>query len=461
MNRIFKGITCALLCMGFAVMSCDDDDDDNSASNQNAVALVAMNNELSTLETALGKFPDLLATLSAEGEFTVFAPTNAAFENLLGAIGQSNLDDVPDDVLRDILEYHLISGAALMSSELQSGDVETVGGESISVDVSNGVMLNGSAMVSTADVKATNGVVHIIDEVLVPPSITPIVGTIVAPAYFNKNFTTLVAAVKAASPVILQTLLNSSDKTLFAPTNEAFTAAGITALPDQATLDAVLKYHLIPSEVMSSAIAAGSSAAETLNGNIYLSKNDNGVFINGNTSVSNADIVASNGVVHVIDRTLIPPSQTIAEIAVASTTSATPEFTQLVAALARTQGEGANDLLAAVSNEDASLTVFAPTDAAFEELYTALGVSGVDDIPLNTLIAVLKHHVVAGRVFSSDLATGSVATLNGNVRIDLSANPPTVTGGSGSGNVARLQSAMLNIHATNGVIHVIDKVLLP
>ena len=102
-----------------------------------------------------------------------------------------------------------------------------------------------------------------------------------------------------------------------------------------------------------------------------------------------------------------------------------------------------------------------PTDAAFEELYAALGVDNVNEIPLATLIAVLKHHIVGARVFSTDLSSGQVATLNGNVTVDLSANPPSVTGGSGAANEADLQTTLLNIHATNGVIHVIDKVLLP
>lgn len=460
MTRTFRLFFSALACMSaFAFVSCDDDED--SGPSQNIVELALEDNRLSTLEAALTRFPDLVTTLSGQGQFTVFAPTDQAFESLLDGIGQSSLDDVTDDVLRDILEYHVIAGSTVTSSQLQSGNVTTAGGEQIAVNVSGGVTLNASAMVTTTDVRATNGVVHIIDEVLVPPSIAPIVGTIVAPAYFNKNFSTLIAAVKAASPAILQTLLNSTDKTLFAPTNAAFTAAGINTLPDQATLDAVLKYHVISSEVASSAIAPGASEAETLNGNIYLSKNSSGVFINGKSKVSTADVSASNGVVHVIDRALMPPSQTIAQIAVESTTASTPQFTQLVEALSRTQGQGENDLLAAVSNSNASLTVFAPTDAAFQALYAALGVNNVNEIPLNTLIAVLKHHVIADHVFSTDLASGNAATLNGNVSVNTSANPPTVTGGSGGSNVANLQTTLLNIHATNGVIHVIDKVLLP
>jgi transforming growth factor-beta-induced protein len=443
-----------LLSFSLALTSCDDDDDD-SAPSKSIVALAQENSDLSSLEAALVKYPDLVATLGSNTNYTVFAPSNTAFSNLLNAIGQTSIDDVPEDVLREILEYHVVAGPGLKASQLANGGIETVNGEDVTVSTTGGVKLNGSVNVATADVIASNGVVHVIDAVLVPPSITPIVGTIVAPAYFNKNFTTLIAAVKAASPTILTTLLDSDAKTLFAPTNEAFTNSGINALPDEATLNAVLAYHVVPAEVMAGDIAEGSSSAETLNGNIYLSNVESGVFINGEAKVIAVDVEGSNGVVHVIDHVLIPPSQTIAQIAT------TFEFTQLVAALARTQGQGANDLLAAVSDPESSLTVFAPTDAAFEALYDALGVTGVDEIPLATLIAVLKHHVVSGYVFSTDLATGPAPTLNGNVAIDLSANPPTVTGGSGTDNKANLQTTLLNIHGTNGVVHVIDKVLLP
>lgn len=450
----------AVVASLFVFSGCDDDDDDNRPT-QNVVQLAQGNETLSTLESALLKFPDLITALSADGQFTVFAPTNAAFENLLDAIGQSSLDDIPEDVLRDVLEYHVVVTATAFSSQLSNGELTTFGGEAITVSTTGGITLNGSASVTTPDVRATNGVVHIIDEVLVPPSIQPIVGTIVAPAYFNKNFTTLIAAVKAASPEILTTLLSTGNMTLFAPTNDAFTAAGITELPNQATLDAVLKYHVISSEVTSSQIASGPSSAETLNGRIYLSKNSAGVFINGSSKVTTADIDASNGVVHVIDRALMPPSETIAQIATRLSTSNPAEFTQLVAALARTQGQGANDLLAAASAPSGNLTVFAPTDAAFEELYAALGVANVNEIPLATLIAVLKHHIVGARVFSSDLSNGAVTTLNGDVTVNVSANPPTVTGSSGAANAASLQTSLLDIHATNGVIHVIDKVLVP
>lgn len=452
------------LAVGLVFVSgCNDDDDSPATDEQTIVELAQSNSELSSLETALTKFPDLVTLLSGNGEFTVFAPTNDAFADLLDAIGQTSINDVPEDVLKEILQYHVIASGAVKSSQLTAGAIETANGEDITVSLTGGVRLNGTVNVEMPDIEASNGVVHVVDAVLVPPSIVPIVGTIVAPAYFNKNFTTLIAAVMAADESILTLLLSNGPSneglTLFAPTNDAFIAAGINELPDEETLNAVLSYHVLDGEVLAAGLPSGSAAIETLGGDFYLSNNgSNGVFINGSTQVTATDIMGSNGVVHVINRTLLPPSKTIAGVATDLSTAATPQFTQLVAALARTSGQEV-DLLAAVSNANADLTVFAPTDAAFEALYDALEVDGINDIPLATLTAVLQHHVVNARVFSTDLTNGSVATLNGNVTI--SATNGTIT--DGSGNVANLSAnaALLNVLATNGVIHTIDRVLLP
>jgi transforming growth factor-beta-induced protein len=439
---------------------------DDPQPTMNIVEIAVDQPNLSSLVTALTKFPDLVTTLSGTGNYTVFAPTNDAFAALLQVIGQTSIDDVPETVLKSLLQYHVVTSGAVLSTQLTAGNVVTANGESIAVTTMGGIKFNGSAQVITADVLSTNGVVHIIDQVLVPASIGRFVNTVVEPAYFNKNFTTLIAAVTAASPSILETLLSSSKKTLFAPTNDAFTAAGITALPAQATLDAVLTYHVIGSEVKASqlpaAAAPANNAITTLGGVFYLSnRGSNGVFINGSTRVIATDIMADNGVVHVIDRTLLPPSKSIAETAIALSTATTgAEFTQLVAALVRVPA-----LLDAASAASSNLTVFAPTDAAFSALYTALGVAGINDIDLTTLTAVLQHHIISapttvtGRVFSTDLITGSVPTLNGNISI--SATAGTVT--SGNGTVANISSnaALVNVLGTNGVIHTIDKVLLP
>ena len=460
--RAISALFMIVLVSGFTI-SCSDDEMAAPKPDKNIVELAQATPELSILVTALTKYPDLVTTLSGTGNFTVFAPTNAAFTTLLGAIGQTSLDDIPEDVLKNVLQYHVVTSGAFKSTQLTNGNVAAANTENIQVTIGSGVKLNTTVNVAIADVLGTNGVVHVVDAVLVPPTIKPIVGTIVAPAYFNKNFSTLIAAVKAASPTILTTLLGNgpSNKklTLFAPTNEAFAAAGITSLPSQAVLNDVLKYHVIDDEVLASELPSGSAAITTLGGKFYLSNNGaNGVFINGTSRVTVTNIAGSNGVVHVINRTLLPPSKSVAQIALDASTASPAQFTQLVAALARTNGT-ATDLLAAAASASSNITVFAPTDAAFQALYSALNVNGVNDIPLETLTAVLKHHIVGARVFSTDLANGSAGTLNGNVTI--SATNGTVT--DGKGNVAKLTStpALLNVLATNGVIHTIDKVLLP
>jgi transforming growth factor-beta-induced protein len=454
LNHFLMIALIAVVALGFT--ACEDDENPVNLPTDTIVQLAQGNDDLTSLVAALTKYPGLVGTLSA-GEFTVFAPTNDAFAAALTALGQSSIEDLPEDVLRSILEYHVIPGATVRSTDLSNTTVTTEQGEDITVNVDNGVVLNGSAEVIAADVEATNGVVHVIDAVLLPPSMQPIVGTIVAPAFFNRNFTTLIAAVQAASPAILETLLNSDQKTLFAPTNDAFEAAGITSLPDQATLDAVLTYHVIASKVESGDIAAGSSSAPTLGGDIYLSNNGTaGIFINGTSQVVSADIQGSNGVVHVIDRTLLPPSQTIAEIAVGFANSATPEFTQLVAALSKVP------TLLDAAGADGNLTVFAPTDAAFAAIYQALNVADLDELETaignDGLAEVLQHHIVGARAFSTDLSDGALTTLNQDVTVNL--GNLTIADASGT-STAGLVPSLLNVLATNGVIHVIDAVLVP
>jgi len=289
------------------------------------------------------------------------------------------------------------------------------------------------------------------DENTVPDIPTP---NIVEIADATPEFSTLVAAVQTAG--LIETLSSPGPFTVFAPTNDAFetflsqnnlTAEQLLANPDLGT---ILTYHVIGASVPSSAVSPGSvnTVADIP---FYISEAPNGnLWINGNTRIVDTDINASNGIIHVLDNVITPPTQNIAEIAIASTQAESPEFTQLVAALVRA------DLASVFTGgfED-NFTVFAPTDAAFEELYAALGVDGVDDIPLETLTNVLLYHVVPARAFSQDLREGAeLPTLLDDATL-------TVNLASLQINESGLVAEMLNIHATNGVIHVIDSVLLP
>ena len=426
----------------------------------NIVEIAAATPELSILVDALTKFPDLVNVLSSDGTLTVFAPTNDAFIALLGAIGQTELDDVTESVLRKILEYHVISSAAIMSSDLSDGDMaETVSGEDVTVEINNdGVFISG-AKVNTPDIEASNGVIHIVESVMVNPSILPIVGTIVAPAYFNKNFTVLISAVLAADPSILELLLSNGPSdgglTLFAPTNDAFAAAGITTLPDQATLNAVLAYHVIDATVMAADLpetsAADPAKIGTLGGDFFLTNKGTGVFINGSTQVTDTDIEGSNGVVHVINRTLIPPSETVVEIAVALSQADPAEFTTLVALLT---DPAQADVLAAISG-DGPYTIFAPTDAAFAEISEVTG--GLTDAQISN---ILKYHVVGAQVYSTDLEDGLSPTTFNNETLTINvADQVTITDKDNSNVDATV--IQVNVNGVNGVIHVIDKVLIP
>lgn len=462
MKNYFKFIT-AIFIVLITVTSCSDDDNGPVpfVPTNTIVELAQATPQLSDLVIALTKYPDLVDLLSNEGTFTVFAPTNTAFDGLLAAIGQNSIDDIPENVLKNVLQYHVFTAAAVEASAVTTGPITMANGEDADlVSNSNGVSIQG-AQVVLADVQGTNGIVHVIDTVIVPPSILPIVGTIVAPAYFNKDFTTLIDAVLAADPSILQLLLsNGTDGnglTLFAPTNDAFTAAGIT---DVNGADAILAYHVIQGTILKDDLpTSGIASTEvmTAGGNIYITNKGGDVTINGTTKVVATDILGSNGVVHVIDRTLIPPTKTIAQI-VTEAASATPaQFTLLTAALIRA------DLVSAFDQAtDGARTVFAPTDAAFiaADFPDAASINAAD---VNTLKAILTHHVAEPNVyvFSSDLTNGvSIPMLNGqNVTINL--NNLTVQDASGSTPPAGLVGSSLNIHATNGVVHVIDKVLLP
>lgn len=437
------------------LISCDKDDDTTNPvtptpASKNIVQL-AQENGFNSLAAALTR-ADLVSALQAEGNFTVFAPTDEAFAALLEAIGQNSIDDIPVEVLKQVLLYHVVP-AKVMSSEITAGDVNTLEGSSISLDIMNGVSVNNIMVKAPFDVEASNGVIHAVDQVLVPASVAQFVNTVLEPAYFNNNFSTLIAAALKAE--LVETLLNTPNLSIFAPTNDAFTAAGINVSETpKETLAAVLTYHVVGAKVMSADIPR---EAATVNSNkLYFSVIESGAYINGNTMITAVDIESGSGVVHVIDQVLLPPNGNIVETAVSL--SEQGEFTSLVAALSRTANEGSADQnLINVLNGDGPFTVFAPTNDAFQALLDSKDDwNTLSDIPLETLVAVLTYHVVPARAYDKDLAgalqNGELPTAAGkNLMIDL--NNLTINTNS--------TIIGVNTNATNGVIHVIDNVLLP
>lgn len=135
----------------------------------NIVDVAVAAGSFTTLAAAL-EAADLVTTLQGDGPFTVFAPTDEAFANLPEGVLEALLLPENIDILKSILTYHVVSGQ-VMAADVTTGDVATVEGSNIAFDISNGVVLNGSATVTTADVAASNGVIHIIDAVILPPNV--------------------------------------------------------------------------------------------------------------------------------------------------------------------------------------------------------------------------------------------------------------------------------------------------
>ncbi|WP_242086912.1 fasciclin domain-containing protein [Aestuariivivens sediminis] len=393
------------------------------------------------LSVALAKTK--LASTVSKNRLTVFAPTDKAFEAI--GLNKKNIAEVPGIV--DILLYHVV-GQPVYSSDLVSGPVPTVQGTDVIVNVDGDQVLINNSIVTTADIKARNGVIHILDSVLMLPSMNLVELAISQ----NPEFSILVEAVTKAG--LGETLAGGGPFTVFAPTNQAFVdlleATPFTSLDDipMDLLTQILLYHVVDGYVFSNQLSNGF--VPTLNGAAVQVNLDMApmVYIN-DSNVIMANVQATNGVVHAINKVLMPPTLNLVELA----SSFDPEFSLLLEA-ATTAG-----LAGVLSGEGPyeQLTVFAPTNAAFLEF---LGLSDVDEaktvisgIDVGTLTSILLYHVVEGRVYSSDLSTGPVSTLNGDFDLDLGSL--TIDGS------AMLVPSLLNVQATNGVVHVIDEVLVP
>ncbi|MGN6829775.1 fasciclin domain-containing protein [Paucibacter sp. M5-1] len=278
--------------------------------------------------------------------------------------------------------------------------------------------------------------------------------TVVDIARSDARFSILSEAVVAAD--LGGTLSAPGTLTVFAPTNDAFAALltelGISKaqlLADKALLTAVLTYHVLPAKVERAAIPAGKPIT-TLQGGIFKIELSGGTarVTDGRNRVSTitaTDIQASNGVVHVLDRVLLPADKTIVQ-----TASALPDFSILVDAVV------AADLAGTLSGTG-PFTVFAPTNAAFAALLTELGISKDALLADKALLTkVLTYHVLPARVLKADVPVGpAITTVQGNTftvdaNLDISDR---------NGRKARITAT--DVLASNGVIHVIDKVILP
>ncbi len=411
------------------------------AQSGNIVEVASNAGKFNTLITA-AKAAGLAGALSGKGPFTVFAPTDAAF----GKLGDEAIADLLKPAnkakLAAILKYHVVAGNVPASAAIKLDNAKTLGGEMLDLDWDGKVLTVGGAKVVSADVNASNGVIHVIDSVLVP-DMRP---NIVQVASKAGSFSTLLAAAKAAG--LVDTLSNGGPFTVFAPTDAAFekvgkdTIASLLKPENKAKLTAILKYHVVSGNVMAKT-AVKLKQAEAISGATIPFAFDGKVLRVAGAKVVKTDIEAKNGVIHVVDSVMMPPkTPNIVGAAAAAGKFGTLLAAAKAAGLAETLGNGG------------PFTVFAPTDAAFARL-------GDDTIAMllkpenkSKLVNILKYHVVAGTVPSATAIklTEAKAINGGSLALKF------------DGKVLRIGDATViqaDVPASNGVIHVIDTVLLP
>jgi uncharacterized surface protein with fasciclin (FAS1) repeats len=249
----------------------------------------------------------LVETLQGEGPFTVFAPTDEAFASLPEGTLEALLAD--PEALSQVLLYHVVSGEVLASDVMDLDRAATVQGEEIAISIEGDSVRVNEANVVTTDIAASNGVIHVIDQVILPPSMSEAaaMGDIVETAEAAGDFTTLLAAVEAAG--LVDTLKGEGPFTVFAPTDSAFaalpdgTVEGL--LTDTEALKQILLYHVVPGQVTADQVVALNSAQTVEGSTVTIRVEDGTVFIN-DAQILTTDIFTDNGVIHVIDQVILP-----------------------------------------------------------------------------------------------------------------------------------------------------------
>ena len=448
----------------------------------------------------------LVGALQADGPFTVFAPTDQAFAD--AGIDLTTFDtEEENNTLVDILKYHVVVGN-ILSTDLTDGmTTNAFNGDELVFDLSNDNVMVNDARVTEQDILASNGVIHVIDKVLMPPAdpvgdicfnsvtqtLVPGANYEVCSAYMyvvdfemaGQTFTgcyntqthqladvsqeiceayTWIPAIDIPSTAAATTIhtslvaaLTQADLvtalqadgpfTVFAPTDQAFADAGIdlTALDTEEGKATLV--DILKYHVYSGSVAStevtDGLTVTMLNGDDATFAVSDGVVKVGDATVTLADVTASNGVIHVIDKVLMPPADLVD---IPSTAAATTIHTSLVAALTQA------DLVTALQ-ADGPFTVFAPTDQAFAD-------AGIDLTALDTeegkatLVDILKYHVYSGSVASTEVTDGLTVTM-------LNGDDATFAVSDGVVKVGDATVTLADVTASNGVIHVIDKVLMP
>ena len=254
-----------------------------------------------TLAGAL-KAAGLVETLKGEGPFTVFAPTDDAFNKLPAGALEDLLKAENKHKLQAILKYHVVPGKVMAADVTKIKSAKTVLGQDLTIAVEDGKVMVDDATVTQTDIACSNGVIHVIDAVVMPKDILEM-------ATAAGSFKTLATALKAAG--LIDTLKGSGPFTVFAPTDEAFNKLPAGTLPDllrpdnKPKLTGILTYHVVPGYLLAADVAKMATAKTVQGQELTIATKDDKVMIDGATVVA-TDICCTNGVIHVIDSVILP-----------------------------------------------------------------------------------------------------------------------------------------------------------
>ena len=299
MKRIVLMLVLVMFAMSGYASAVSERTMEEEAEETTIVDIATNDDRFETLVTALDA-AGLVDTLAGEGPFTVFAPTDEAFAALPEGTVEALLEDT--EALSQVLTYHVVAGSVSAADVTSLSNATTLQGQPVVVSSSDGVMIN-QAEVIQPDVMASNGVIHVVDSVLLPPS-----GDIVEVASNAGSFNTLVTAVEAAG--LVETLQGEGPFTVFAPTDEAFSKLPEGTIPalleDPETLAQILTYHVVPGRVFSGDVVNIDDAGTVQGQSIGISVMDGSVMLNDTSTVTATDVLATNGVIHVIDTVIMP-----------------------------------------------------------------------------------------------------------------------------------------------------------
>ncbi len=409
--------------------------------------------QLNLLETAssTGKFTALVNAVAASGlidvlvghqDYTILAPTDQAFRNLPASDIEALLKVENRAKLKEILTYHVIKGRITAEELAEKSSAITLNGAKVTIASNKKGLAINEATVLQADIRCTNGVIHVIDRVLTPAE--PDILTIVER---TGSFKTLLAAIKAAG--LTDALEADGPFTLFAPSDEAFAKLPKETLKDlldphnkQALVD-VLKLHVVAKDYEASDLAGLKSVPTLLDGkSLAITTRGDRLKVNG-VSVIRADLKAGNGIIHAVDEVLSPGPKAPRLLELAASKG---QFKTLIAAV---KAAGLADAL----QSDGPFTLFAPTDAAFARIPKAKLKALLDPHNKQALVDLLKLHVIPGKFKENQLASkGSVGSL---------LEGKSLTFGGSELKVNGVKLIETDIPAGNGLIHVVDEVLSP